>query len=128
MRRIRRPPRPLKRVGYWRSPAEPALPDPHEYVDASWDAVERERVIFYLDNGYYLYGWCGFSWCRFGCPNDAEMGSSDLTDGTWLFPEGLVHYVRRHALKPPEDFLQHMRESGFLVPDLPEDEVGLVVE
>ena len=60
--------------------------------------------------------------------HNAEMGSSDLTDGTWLFPEGLVHYVRRHALKPPEDFLQHMRESGFLVPDLPEDEIGLVVE
>jgi hypothetical protein len=120
-RHIRRPPRPLKRIGYWWSPEESNLPHPRDYVDALWDVGERQRAIAYLCNCYYLYAWCGLSWCRFGCSN-VYMGACDLTDGTWLFPEGLVHYVRHHALKPPQDFLEHMRQCGFRVPELPEGE------
>jgi hypothetical protein len=29
---------------------------------------------------------------------DSEMGSFDLTDGLWLWPEGLAHYVEAHGL------------------------------
>ena len=116
---IRRPPAPpseesLKRVGYWWSPEEPTLPHPRDYVDTAWDAGERQRVIAYLSRCNYLNAWCGFSWCRFGCSNYDDMGTCDLTDGTWLFPEGLVHYVRHHAVKPPQDFLEHMQQGGFV--------------
>ena len=118
-------PRPLKRVGYWWSPEEPNLPHPRDYVDTAWDAGERERVIAYLSSCYRLRRYLGYSWCRFGCSNHLDMGTSDLTDGTWLFPEGLVHYVRHHALKPPPDFLEHMRKGGFRVPELAEAFVSL---
>ena len=116
-------PRPLKRVGYWWSPEEPTLPHPRDYVDTAWDAGERQRVIAYLSRCNYLNAWCGFSWCRFGCSNYDDMGTCDLTDGTWLFPEGLVHYVCHHALKPPQDFLEHMRKGRFRVPELAEGRV-----
>jgi hypothetical protein len=118
-------PRPLKRVGYWWSPEEPNLPHPRDYVDTAWDAGERRRVIAYLGDCYHLRKYCGYSSCRFGCSNYLDMGTSDLTDGTWLFPEGLVHYVRHHALKPPQDFLEHMRKGGFRVPELAEGFVPL---
>ena len=91
-------------VGYWRSPEEPNLPHPGDFVDASWDAAERRKVIEYLDHAYQIPMFsCGPSWCRMGCaavPKD--IGTQDLTDGVWLFPEGLVHYVRHHAVRPPE--------------------------
>jgi hypothetical protein len=116
----------MPRVGYWRSPEEPGLPDPGDFVDASWDAAEQRKVIEYLDQAYQVPMFAfGPSWCRMGCagvPND--IGTQDLTDGVWLFPEGLVHYVRHHAVRPPEAFLQHLRGRDFRHSDLPTVEPG----
>jgi len=44
----------MARVGYWRSPEEPDLPHPGDFVDASWDAAERRKVIEYLDHAYQI--------------------------------------------------------------------------
>lgn len=45
------------------------------------------------------------------------MGSRDLTDGTFVWPEGLAHYVERHDVKLPDHFLQHVRErQGVIAP------------
>ena len=109
----------LKRVGFWWSPDELELPHPREYVDQSWDCSERDRAITYLEQSYHLTRFsCGWSWCRFGCSggeSTPEMGHGECTDGVWLFPEGFLHYVRHHAVKPPHDFLEHMRKMNFKV-------------
>lgn len=111
----------LKRVGFWQSDREPDLPHPRDYVDVSWNPEERERVIAYLERCYQPpYFFFGYSWCRLGCHDEPpDIGTQDRTDGTWLFPEGLVHYVRHHALKPPAPFLEHMQKLAFQVPELP---------
>jgi hypothetical protein len=111
----------LKRVGFWRSDTQPSLPDPRGLVDETWDGNERERVIAYLECSFYIpVAQGGPSWCRFGCaPRPADIGTQDLTDGTWVFPEGLVHYVRSHGVKPPVEFLEHVRQCGFRVAELP---------
>ena len=33
------------------------------------------------------------------------MGSWDLTDGTWVWPEGLAHYIEAHGVILPEEFV-----------------------
>jgi hypothetical protein len=33
------------------------------------------------------------------------MGNKDLTDGVWLWPEGLSHYVINHGIILPEEFI-----------------------
>ena len=49
----------------------------------------------------------GYSNCRFGgdgsCPTGpwVNMGCIALTDGEFVWPEGLVHYVEHHAVRPP---------------------------
>ena len=110
----------LKRVGFWWSDYEPELPHPRDYVDQAWDPSERDRAITYLEQCYYLTRIaCGWSWCRFGCfggESSSKMGHGEYTDRVWLFPEGFLHYVRRHAVKPPPDFLEHMRRMNFSVP------------
>ena len=113
-------------VGYWRSPEQPDLPHPGDFVDASWDAGERRRVIEYLDHAYQIPMLSfGPSWCRMGCAGfPKDIGTQDLTDGVWLFPEGLVHYVRHHAVRPPETFLEHLRGRVFRHADLPTAEPG----
>lgn len=37
------------------------------------------------------------------------MGHRDLTDGVYVWPEGLAHYVKAHAVRLPDDFLAHVR-------------------
>ena len=107
----------LKRVGFWWSDNEPELPHPRDYVDQAWDPSERDRVLSYLKRCYHLTRFAlGCSWCRFGCGSGLEMGNGECTDGVWLFPEGFLHYVRHHAVKPPPDFLEHMRKMNFRVP------------
>ncbi len=109
----------LKRVGFWWSDDRPQLPHPRDLVDPVWRASEGERVLGYLEEAYCLpYFYLGYSWCRLGCPTTAGLGSEDHTDGTYLFPEGLSHYVRMHAVRPPSEFLEHVRAHDYHVPKL----------
>lgn len=111
----------LRRVGFWRSEYEPALLDPRELIVGDWPEDERRRLIEYLEASYMMpYVQAGPSWCRCGCsPRPPDIGSGDLTDGTWIFPEGLVHYVRVHCVRPHEDFMAHVRGLNFTVPSIP---------
>lgn len=111
----------LRRVGFWRSDGEPNLPDPRDFVDLAWRESEGDRVLEYLDSAYDLpYVCAGFSFCRLGCPDiPCDIGTQDRTDGRYLFPEGLAHYVRVHSIRPPEEFLEHIRANDFRVPNLP---------
>jgi hypothetical protein len=110
-------------IGYWRSEDYPFLPHPRDCVDPSWDEAERLRVIAYLDKAYVICGWMGYSWCRMGCPpippSATDIGTRDMTDGTWYFPEGFAHYLRHHAVRPEAVFLEHVRRNGYHIPDLP---------
>ena len=77
-----------------------------ECVDSAWDRSEREQVLAYLAATYeapYLVPYSGV-WCAFGCLNPRPRGIAMLTDGTWWFPEILVHYVSEHLVNPPMSF------------------------
>jgi len=39
-----------------------------------------------------------------------EMGCTSLTDGVFVFPEGLAHYIRRHSVRPSRAFIAHIQE------------------
>src|SRR5262245_14684169 len=108
----------LKRVGFWYSKEEPDLPHPGEYIDWTWDRDEKDKVIRYLQESYVLTRfYCDYPWCRLYCDFDVipEIGYREYTDGTWLYPEGLLHYVLRHMVKPPSDFLEHVRRRNYKV-------------
>jgi hypothetical protein len=63
--------------------------------------------------------WLGYSFCRFRCGiDDHLMGSSDLTDGEWVWPAGLAHYVEEHSVFLPEPFVKTMRWQDWHVPVL----------
>jgi hypothetical protein len=95
--------------GYWCSLYEPTLPDPAWFVDTQWEAATRQAVIGYLHQGRSLRQYMGYSWCRFRCEvSIVQMGAGDLTDGTYCWPEGLLHYLRHHAVRLPDAVVQHV--------------------
>jgi len=102
-------------IGYWPSEEEPDYPDPAWFVEPSWDMSTRKQVINFLKSGYKFCQYAGSSWCRFRCGKSGwELGDGELTDGVYYWPEGFVHYVEDHYVKPPEDFLGHVRKSPII--------------
>jgi hypothetical protein len=95
----------LRRLGYWSDGPESPWPDPHALVDASWESEEREVVAMYVDHATILSASLGASKCRFcGKVN----GNLDLTDGDFVWPEGLAHYVNEHGVRLPAEFVDHV--------------------
>ena len=95
--------------GFWHSLLDPTLPDPAWFIDEKWSEIERKRVLAYLAQGQAINHWMGYSWCRFRCSRkDVHMGSCDLTDGTFIWPEELAHYIERHSVRLPERIVQHI--------------------
>lgn len=95
---------PGKYIGYWKGDKK-GLPEPEDFVDLTWDASERAKVLEYLKKGEAVHFWRGFSWCRFGC-RGVSMGSQCISDGEWTWPQGFAHYIEVHGIKPPKEFIQ----------------------
>lgn len=88
------------------------LPLPQELVGEMPDSV-REAVCDYLRNGKPVERFLGYSWCRYHCgAKDQEMGSREFSDGEWIWPEGLVHYVSNHGIVLPEEFVARATSGG----------------
>lgn len=100
-----------KAIGFWNTGSIfSTLPHPQDFVDVSWDRMEKHLVLDHLRRGIRVRSYMGLSWCRFQC-GEHEMGCAEFSDGVYLWPEGYVHYVEKHAVKPPQDFIDHVKEK-----------------
>ena len=99
------------------------LPAPQELVGLD---PRLASVADYLDHGVIHERYRGMSWCRFAC-GEWHMGSCDLTDGVWLWPQGLSHYLRTHSVLLPEAFIDHALNGRRPVAASREDRVDLQV-
>jgi hypothetical protein len=113
---------PLKGVGYWWSHPKERMskykrfPDPRRLVDSGWCADERPQIAAYLRSGWTYTQWRGMSYCRFQCGVPGyEMGTRCLSDGEWVWPEGLAHYVECHEVRLPDEFVESMRRRDWEV-------------
>jgi len=94
------------------------LPDPRDFVDETWDNEGRALVARYVhppvdlgrfgSQGVYatkiVCRFRGWSTCRIcGCRN----GSTAIGDDKYIWPAGFSHYIAEHAVKPPQEFIDH---------------------
>ncbi|HYG77599.1 MAG TPA: hypothetical protein VEK08_21515 [Planctomycetota bacterium] len=117
---------PLLPVGFWcdtrarKSCAPPdlldlRLPHPGMFIKPGWECERRALILNYLRNGAECCSYLGFAYCREECGvADSVLGSSELTDGTYVWPQGLAHYVEAHELALPEYFVEHMARHVFV--------------
>lgn len=75
-------------------------------MDEGWDDDERIDVVHHLEHGLVTRAYMGSSRCRF-C--DSAIGNLELTDGTFVWPEGLAHYVKEHGVRLPAEFVAHVQ-------------------
>ncbi|MGV9270453.1 hypothetical protein ACWDRR_38100 [Kitasatospora sp. NPDC003701] len=110
--------RPVRLLGFWGTPENRTLPDPAGLVDPDWDEAQRLWVADYLAHGLVAGNWMGASRCRL-CSR--ANGSRDLTDGHYLWPEGLAHYVLDHGVRLPAEFLDHIERRSRALEELERD-------
>ncbi len=85
---------------------------PEGMQDPTWDVSEKDVVLRYIEAGYIESYELGYSRCRFGCSAVAkDLGCVTQTDLMYVWPEGLWHYVKKHTVKPPEEFVQRAMEG-----------------
>jgi hypothetical protein len=94
----------MVRIGYWVNEQRPDLPDPSNFVDHDADPEVLRRVAWYLSTGMLLSVGFGLSPCRVCGKGN---GSVEYTDGTYIWPEGLAHYVEDHQVRLPPEVEQH---------------------
>lgn len=51
------------------------------------------------------------------------VGNLELSDGVYVWPEGLAHYVLSHSVRLPAEFEQHTRAMRAELEEAPIDEV-----
>ena len=103
----------MRAIGYWISLiSEKDLYPPQDFV-GEYDPIIKDLVVEYLECGEIFKTHKGLSWCRFNCGiKDQELGTQELTDGEWVWPEGLAHYVREHNVLLPDEFIDHIKDGG----------------
>ena len=92
-------------IGFWFTRDRQDLPDPIDFYDADWDPKERSVVAYYLEHGELQNRYHGQSECRI-CA--IRNGSYDLGDNKYIWPSGFAHYIRKHGVRPPQEFVDHV--------------------
>jgi len=119
----------IEQIGYWNEEGSEIEYIEPQMITAEWDPGIQSKVAEYLDNGRTAMQFMGYSWCRFQCGvPDERMGTRDLTDGRWIWPEGLSHYVREHDVRLPEPCISHMEYNGWNVPEIDPSDYELVIK
>jgi hypothetical protein len=101
-------------IGYWRRDAGAGWPGRRTVAVSArlrGSGLGRGRaglVADYLGRGFVVRAYMGYSPCRFCGDNN---GALELSDGTYVWPEGLRHYVTDHDVRLPEPFVGHVLAS-----------------
>jgi hypothetical protein len=92
----------MRAAGFWWSELEPWWPHPRDFFAPDWSPEERAAVVEHLLRPASAKHAHGVSYCRV-C--GGANGSGEFTDGVWAWPQGLVHYVLRHSVRPADAFV-----------------------
>ena len=116
----------LRRVGFFREfyPDHPSLPAMRDHMGTRRIRSEA-KIVEYLRAGHILAGimeWLPdhFDGTRF---DEGSGAASLITDGVWAWRLDLAHYVEKYHVQVPDEFVRHLVESGFRVPELSQQDL-----
>jgi hypothetical protein len=102
--------------GYWggKSIPQSGLPCVDDFADPDWRPRDKKKLLNYLEKAPVLMT-SGPSATCLVCGCDVGNNSKNHSDGVWVWPAGLSHYVREHAVVLPQAFVDHIRERKYSV-------------
>lgn len=51
-------------------------------------------------------------------PSDIDVPLNFRTDGVWIWPGSVPHYLEKHGILPDPDLVTHARSRNFSIPEL----------
>lgn len=119
----------VQRVGYFRElgHGDPEGPSLREALGVG-DESEAARIADYLEDGAGVAATTAPA-VDVVDPQHPVLGSVSIrTDGEWVWPSDLAHYVRRYAVALPHQFVETVRERGYRAPRLTEDQLDALID
>lgn len=80
--------------------------------------ADRAAILAYLNGAHVVMGGRGFDPDLFDPTSAADVPAAFHTDGTWIWPASLPHYLAKHGIPPEPDLVTHLRANGFTPPVL----------
>lgn len=107
----------LKRQGYYKEMPHGDETDPSIMDSINRTITEKEKICNYLENGEVLAA-CSRIVTDIITPEKGIIGApDDMTDGVYLWPADLAYYVNEYNLKLPDEFIAHMKNNNWTVPN-----------
>lgn len=101
----------LQRIGYWNSANEEEYIWPQEITSKEIPPY-KNNLVGYIKQGVPCIEWRGWSTCRI-CKE--HLGTYCLTDGIWIWPEKLDHYIEKHNIILPDEFIQFAKNNNWKI-------------
>jgi hypothetical protein len=110
----------LKLIGYWADDKLPLKwPSVKDFIDPNWNPDDRDFIARYLEEGLVVRTYMGYSKCRICGKNNGDL---ELSDSHYVWPDGLAHYVKEHAVRLPDEFVAHAYAWTEVLEDAERDE------
>lgn len=114
----------MSRAGFFRelehgSPDGPSLAESRRKEGQPDEAL----IVHYLESAPFLAATGSFVDDYLNPANKAVSRLMIATDGSWRWPLDLAYYVREYHVRPPADFVAHMRQRSWQPPELTQDEL-----
>ena len=109
---------PKKWFGVWRETDadDVAFPVRAELVDTCWKPEDIAQLLGYLNQAPVAitsllpHGNCTL------CGDDTGDPGRWHSDGVWLWPGRLGHFVEKHSIRLPDEMVEHIRGARHLPP------------
>ncbi len=107
-----------KAFGFWKNTSE-KFPDITDFISSD-KMKNAEAFAQYLNNGSCIVASPGMTKC-FLC--GAMLGPESInTDGVWIWPSTLSHFVIEHKVHLPAAFSDTIEQKQFIMPDVTEEQ------
>jgi hypothetical protein len=80
--------------------------------------AEAPHVLHYLNTAHVVMGGRGFDADLFDPAGARDVPAAFHTDGVWIWPASVPHYLAKHGVPPEADLVAHARAMGFAPPPI----------
>lgn len=106
---------PHRWFGFFNLPTENEIDIPQfsDFIEPDWLSGEKDKIINYLRNADCILAASKPPAKCFLCDEKVCLASF-RSDGVWLWPTVLSHYVERHEIRLPDAFVEKIREGNYM--------------
>src|SRR5689334_3526680 len=84
------------------------------------EVEEQDRLLDYLDAAPLVVSERGYDVDRLAQTPEATVPVAFHSDGQWIWPAAVKFYLREYGVSPEPDLVEHIRGTGFPLPDADE--------